>query len=113
MHTEGWQMVRTSIIEKIFKEMRSVSNHLDDIEKSFKNKKPQPVRLESSELLELPDHLRTTYVAVASKGKANATLVSNKTGRTRAIESAYLNKLVSMGWLNKSKESRTTYFQTR
>lgn len=92
--------------------MRSVSNRLDDIEKSFTDKKPQPVKLESSKLLELPDHLRSTYMTVASKGKSNATLVSNKTGRTRAIESAYLNKLVCMGWLNKSKEARTTYFHT-
>jgi len=105
-------MGRTSIIEQIFLEMRNVSNRLDDIERRFADKKPQSVRLESSELLELPDHLRSTYLTVASKGNSTATLVSNKTGRSRAIESAYLNKLVRMGWLNKHRETKAIYFRT-
>ena len=103
---------RNSIIARIFAEMRHVSNHLDDIEKRLADKKIQPLSVESSELLALPDHLRSTYMTVASKGKANATLVSNKTGRTRTIECTYLNRLVKMGWLNKSREAKTTYFQT-
>ena len=105
-------MARNSIIEQIFREMRAMSNRLDEIEESFADRKPQPIMLESSELLALPDHLRSTYMTVASKGKSNATLVSNKTGRTRAIESTYLNKLVRMGWLNKQREAKTIYFQT-
>ena len=105
-------MARNSIIEQIFREMRSMSNRLDDIEESFRNRKVQPVELNSSELLELPDHLRSTYMTVASKGESSATLVSNKTGRTRAIESTYLNKLAVMGWLNKRRDSKTIYFST-
>jgi hypothetical protein len=103
-------MARNSIIEQIFREMRSMSNRLDDMEKCFTNRKVQPLKLESSELLALPDHLRSTYMTVASKGESSATLVSNKTGRTRAIESTYLNKLTLMGWLSKRRDSKTIYF---
>lgn len=88
-----------------------MQNRLNDIEKTFEGRQPQVVKLEGSMLLELPDHLRTTYITVASKGESNATDVSNKTGRTRSIESTYLNKLVRMGWLNKRRVSKTAYFQ--
>jgi hypothetical protein len=105
-------MARTSIINQIFKEMRNMSNRLEDIENSFKNKKVQPLKLDNLELLALPDHLRSTYMTVASKGESNAASVSNKTGRTRAIESTYLNKLNRMGWLSKRRDSKTIYFST-
>jgi hypothetical protein len=108
----GYEMVRTSIIDQIFREMRNMSNRLEDIENTFKNKKVEPLKLDNLQLLALPDHLRSTYVTVASKGESNAAAVSNKTGRTRAIESTYLNKLTRMGWLNKRRDSKTIYFST-
>jgi hypothetical protein len=104
-------VVRRSILEQIFKEMQHMRYRLDDIEKSFSNWKPDPVNVVDSELLSLPDHLRSTYIIVASKGECNATLVSNQTGRTRAIESTYLNQLARMGWLNKRRDSKTIYFR--
>jgi hypothetical protein len=108
--TEEIGMARTSIIGQIFKEMRSISNRLDNIENGFMQRKAQPLQLENSELFELPDHLRSTYLTVASKGESCAVLVSNETGRTRAIESTYLNKLTRMGWLSKRRDSKTIYF---
>jgi hypothetical protein len=104
-------MVRRSILEQIFKEMRHVRCRLDEIEKSFSGWKPEPVDVGGSELLALPDHLRSTFMVVASKGECSATLVSNKTGRTRAIESTYLNQLTRMGWLSKRRDSKTIYFR--
>ena len=44
-----------------------------------------------TELLLLPDHLRQTYLTVASRGECDATVVSNLTGRCREVESNYLN----------------------
>jgi hypothetical protein len=104
-------MVTRSILQQIFKEMQYIRYRLDEIENSFSNWKPEPIKIGDSELLTLPDHLRATYIIVASKGESNAMLVSNKTGRTRAIESTYLNQLARMGWLNKRRDSKTIYFR--
>jgi hypothetical protein len=95
----------------IFKEMQNIRYRLDDLEKNFSGWSPQPLEMEDSELLSLPDHLRSSYVIVASKGECDATIVSNNTGRCRAIESNYLNQLARMGWLSKRRISRTIHFR--
>ena len=105
-------MVRRSVLDKIFKEMINIRWRLDDIEKSVSNWSPQPLEVPSTELLQLPDHLRRTYLTVASRGECDAKMVSNLTGRSRAIESNYLNQLVRMGWLNKRRVSKTIHFRS-
>jgi hypothetical protein len=104
-------MVRRSILEQIFKEMMNVRQRLDDIENSFSGWNPQPVQISESSLITLPDHLRKTYVVVATKGECDAIQVSNHTGRCRAIESNYLNQLLRMGWLNKRRISKAVHFR--
>jgi hypothetical protein len=104
-------MVRRSILEQIFKEMMNVRQRLDNIENSFAGWNPQPMQLPESSLIALPDHLRKTYVVVASKGECDAAQVSNKTGRCRAIESNYLNQLLRMGWLSKRRISKAVHFR--
>ena len=104
-------MVRRSVLESIFREMISIRQRLDDIENNFSGWKPEPLKVEESELIALPDHLRKTYVVVSSKGECDAVQVSNKTGRCRAIESNYLNQLSRMGWLNKRRVSKTVHFR--
>ena len=104
-------MVRRSVLDMIFKEMLNIRYRLDDLEKNFSNWNPQPLEVPGTELLQLPDHLRMTYITVASRGESNATLVSNLTGRCRAIESNYLNQLTRMGWLNKRRISKTIHFR--
>ena len=89
----------------------SIRNRLDDIERMFSNWQPQPLQISESKLLSLPDNLRKTYLIVASEGECNATQVSILTGRTRAIESSYLNQLVRMGWLTKCRDSKTLNFR--
>ena len=89
----------------------SIRNRLDDIERMFSNWQPQPLQISESKLLSLPDNLRKTYLIVASEGECNATQVSILTGRTRAIESSYLNQLVRMGWLTKYRDSKTLNFR--
>ena len=95
------KIVRRSVLDQIFKEMMNIRYRLDDIEKSFSNWNPQPLEVADTELLQLPDHLRRSYLTVASRGECDATVVSNLTGRCRAVESNYLNQLARMGWLNK------------
>lgn len=105
-------MVRRSILTQIFREMQNIRYRLDELENNFSNWSPRPVEVAESKLITLPDHLRQTYMVVASKGECCATMVSNLTGRCRAIESNYLNQLSRMGWLNKRRVSKTTTFRT-
>jgi hypothetical protein len=104
-------MVRRSVLDKIFQEMMHIRYRLDDLEKSFSSWNPQPLEVSDSELLSLPDHLRRTYITVADRGECDATVVSNLTGRCRAVESNYLNQLARMGWLNKRRISKTIKFR--
>ena len=104
-------MVRRSVLDRIFREMISIRYRLDDIEKSVSNWNPQPIEVSDIEVLQLPDHLRQTYLTLASRGESEATVVSNITGRSRAIESNYLNQLARMGWVNKRRVSKTIYFR--
>src|SRR4030067_2667367 len=105
------KIVRRSVLDKIFREMMNIRYRLDDIEKSFSNWNPQPLKVQDTELLQLPDHLRRTYITVASNEQCDATVVSNVTGRCRAIESNYLNQLARMGWLNKRRISKAMHFR--
>ena len=104
-------MVKRSMLDKIFREMIKIRYRLDDIEKSVSNWNPQPLEVSDIELLQLPDHLRRTYLTVVSKGECETKVVSNLTGRSRAAESNYLNQLARMGWLNKRRISKTLYFR--
>lgn len=104
-------MGRRSIFDQIFKEMQSIHFRLDDMENNLSSWNPQPLEISELKLLSLPDHLRKTYMVVFSKGECSAILVSNLTGRCRAIESSYLNQLVCMGWLSKRRVSKTTNFR--
>jgi hypothetical protein len=103
-------MVRRSIFEKIFREMQLIHLRLDDLEKSLSGWNPPPLEISESKLISLSDHLRKTYLIVASKGECDANVVSNLTGRCRALESNYLNQLCRMGWISKRKVSKTTLF---
>ncbi len=67
--------------------------------------------LDAVTLLSLPDHLRRTVLSLAKLGgEATAEEVSRETGRARAVESAYLNQLVAMGYLGKKRKGRKVYF---
>lgn len=104
-------MVRRSISDRIFREMQEIRYRLDEIEKAISSWKPQPLEIHESELLRLPDHLRTTYLTTLSLGECNATDVSDHTGRCRAIESNYLNQLARTGWLLKRRDSKSICFR--
>ena len=104
-------LMRRSVLDNIYKEMMNIRQRLDNIENNFSNWKPQPVPVSESHIIGLPDHLRQTYLIIASKGECDASVVSNQTGRCRAIESNYLNQLARMGWLNKRRVSKSVNFR--
>lgn len=107
-------MVRKSAFDRIFHELEQIRFRLDDIEAAVSSVIPPPLKISESDLLLLPDHLRKTYITVAStgeKGESSATEVANLTGRCRALESNYLNQLARMGWLMKHRISKTIRFR--
>jgi len=61
-------------------------------------------------LMELPNHLRETMLAVIALGEATATDVSGQTGKSRSSESDYLNQLERMGYLKRRYSTRKIYF---
>ncbi len=61
-------------------------------------------------LLSMPDHLRKTAMTICRLTKATAEEISDQTKRARAVESAYLNQLVIMGYLKKERNGRKAYF---
>jgi len=61
-------------------------------------------------LLSMPDHLRKTAMTICRCTKATAEEIASQTRRARAVESAYLNQLVIMGYLKKERKGRKAYF---
>jgi ArsR family transcriptional regulator, lead/cadmium/zinc/bismuth-responsive transcriptional repressor len=61
-------------------------------------------------LLSMPDHLRKTAMTICRCVRATAEEISEQTKRARAVESAYLNQLVIMGYLKKERKGRKAYF---
>ncbi len=59
----------------------------------------------------LPEHLKSTALAIATLGRATAEQVAGKTGRSRAAESDYLNQLVRQGFLKKERTGGEVFFQ--
>lgn len=71
---------------------------------------PPDAPLDVMTLLSMPDHLRKTAMTVCRMGRATAEEVAQQTKRARAVESAYLNQLVIMGYLKKERKGRKAYF---
>jgi predicted transcriptional regulator len=69
-----------------------------------------PDVLDVMTLLSLPDHLRKTAVTLCKLGDATADQIAEQTKRARAVESGYLNQLVTMGYLQKERRGRRAYF---
>ncbi len=61
-------------------------------------------------LLSMPDHLRKTAMTICRWERATAEEIAGQTKRARAVESAYLNQLVIMGYLKKERKGRKAYF---
>jgi hypothetical protein len=71
---------------------------------------PENLPLDVTTLLGLPDHLRKSALALATLREATATDLSRETGRVRAVESDYLNQLVSMSLVKKKRKGRDVHF---
>ena len=103
------------ILEKIRENLERLNEKMEVMIELQKHdhKDPQLIQdapLDVMTLLAMPDHLRKTAMTLCRCGRATAEDVAQQTNRARAVESAYLNQLVIMGYLKKERKGRKAYF---
>jgi len=111
--------VLVDLLKKMNRNMETISRKLDrliDVQRPSGQMLrqgttlPDDMPLDVTTLLSLPDHLRKSALALSTLREATATDLSKETGRVRAVESDYLNQLVSMGLVKKKRKGRDVYF---
>ena len=103
------------LLEKIKESLDKLNEKMEiiiELQKQEPKNLPEqlPDALDVMTLLSLPDHLRKTAITICKLGRATADEVAEQTKRARAVESAYLNQLVLMGYLKKERVGRKAYF---
>jgi hypothetical protein len=104
------------ILEKIKDNLERLNEKMEvmiELQKHDHKDGPQLLQdapLDVMTLLSMPDHLRKTAMTVCRSGRATADEIALQTTRARAVESAYLNQLVLMGYLKKERKGRKAYF---
>ena len=71
-----------------------------------------PQSLLEIDLMNLPDNLRRTMMALAQLGEATPEAVAEKTKRTRGLENLYLNQLEMLNYIEKSKKGKRVYYRS-
>jgi hypothetical protein len=108
-----------NILEKIEESLEKLNDKIEvmiEIQKNNGGSNPKTMpqlpdaSLDVMTLLSMPDHLRKTAMTICRCGRATAEEISVQTTRARAVESAYLNQLVIMGYLKKERKGRKAYF---
>jgi len=112
---EGIGKKHLSTLEKIKENLERLNEKIDVLielrqanEKEIQKLPDTP--LDVITLLNMPDHLRKTAIAICRSGRATAEEIANQTNRARAMESSYLNQLVIMGYLKKQRKGKKTCF---
>ena len=107
-----------TILEKIEESLERLNEKMEviiEIQKNGSDNQRSAIMLPDASLdvmtlLSMPDHLRKTAMAICRCGRATAEEIAEQTSRARAVESAYLNQLVIMGYLKKERKGRKAYF---
>jgi len=95
------------LLREIRNILLKIDERLEKIEKRIDGRKEIADPLT---LLEMPDNLRATAMAILELKEATAEEVARITGRGRAIESHYLNTLVRMGFLRKKRVGKKVVY---
>lgn len=103
------------ILEKIRENLEKLNEKIEVMIELQKHERKETqtipdATLDVMTLLSMPDHLRKTAMTVCKLGRATAEEIAQQTHRARAVESAYLNQLVIMGYLKKERKGRKAYF---
>jgi DNA-binding transcriptional ArsR family regulator len=64
-------------------------------------------------IFDLPDHLRITIKTLMQLGEATAEDISTVTGRSRSLESSYLNSLTTMNYVEKKRKGQLVYYMIK
>lgn len=113
-------------LEAILKQQKELLAKIEELEKRIKKLKAAKEVKEAEitpetagkslgivDLLRLPDNIRRTVLAIFELKEATAEEVAAKTGRTRNIESVYLNELVRSDYLGKGRKGRKVFFKIK
>ncbi len=98
------------ILKSIRDAILRIEERLEKIENSIQKTNGMKEISDPFELLELPDNLRVTAMAMLRIGEGTAEDVSKITGRSRPIESHYLSSLVRLGFLKKKRVGRKVIY---
>jgi len=116
IRNEQFNKKSSLVLEKIREDLEKLNQKMEvilEIQKTG-NQKTIPslpdASLDVMTLLSMPDHLRKTAMTICRCGRATAEEIAEQTTRARAVESAYLNQLVIMGYLKKERRGRKAYF---
>jgi predicted transcriptional regulator len=112
---EGLGKKHLAVLEKIKDSLEKLNEKMDvliEIRKTTDQEVPKlpDASLDVIALLNLPDHLRKTAIAICRNTRATAEEIADITSRARAMESSYLNQLVTMGYIKKQRKGKKTYF---
>lgn len=119
LSSRGTDSLLADLLRKLNRNMEVVSKKLDKLIELQRpggpglhqqGNVPEDLPMDVTTLLSLPDHLRKSALSLATLGEGTATDISKETGRVRAVESDYLNQLVSMGLIKKKRKGRDVYF---
>jgi len=121
VNSKGSDSVIVDLLKKLTRNMELISKKLDkliEVQRATSGTyisrsavtEPEALPLDVTTLLSLPDHLRKSAMSLSTLGEGTATDLSKETGRVRAVESDYLNQLVSMGLIKKKRKGRDVYF---
>jgi len=101
---------RASELKEIKRSLSEIDKKVDELIKLHSTQRTTRESVPNT-LGSLPRHLQETARTIATLGEGTAENVADKTGRTRAAESDYLNQLASRGFLRKERKGRKTHFQ--
>ncbi len=109
------QLLVDEINETTNRNLKKINEQINEIIYKLKieSTKIKSKGFEPSLLLEFPDHLRLTVRILLELGMATAEEVSKKTGRSRSMESSYLNQLTTMGYVQKDRKGQLVYYKIK
>jgi hypothetical protein len=100
------------LLREISDSLRDLSTRMGRLElKSAADVAVSRPRFVPGTLSSLPEHLRRSMETIVTIGQGTAELIAEKTGRSRAAESDYLNQLVDRGFLKKERVGKEVVFQ--
>ena len=90
----------------------------DNLEQIIYRLRIQAAEMESSGfkpsfIFDLPDHLRLTVKSLMKLGEATAEEICTVTGRSRSLESSYLNSLTTMNYVEKKRKGQLVYYKIK